>query len=795
MCKRLVAILCCIACAAACSRDKPEATPAATSEKASVVPAKPDTGADVNIAAADMGGAVEELTGNYGPGFTGRRLIDGLVDPTWKIGEEGKAIHFPQEAVISFYERRPALIEAIVFVLPADPAAAPKQIEVWTSQSADSDKGYAKATGATLEAKPGEQRVNFDPVEARYVKLRILSGAKNDALEIADVRLIEAVREGYQPLFEREPLATRWKGSPREAAQRGLDWIQQAAPVWAKTNNCFGCHIQAQALMGQAVAVEQNYRVNMGSVRALDTSMRETTSSGAWSPGAAANVFGAMGIAHAADILEIDDDQGMPGGQRGGKGVLLLSADNVMNDQAEDGSFPAESEWTKLEPPILQGRFMSTANSLVAIERAAAHTGEARYKTAAERAVLWVASNEAVTTQDHIFKIIALMHFGTPDHKRVAWSEVEKLVAQQQPGGGWKESSGMDGANAFATGQVLYAFKQAGVSVQSPEFRRGVDFLLQSQVNGPVPDNGTWQPVHTASQRPSTIAPTMWAVIGLAGAYGTEPLGALQVTRRQSARPLARNLEIVLDVSGSMNTKLEGATRWKTALAVLDDVVASLPDDLGVGLRVYGHRESSKSAKTCLDSEQLVPIAKLDRDRILKAAAQLKPRGETPLVFSVLKAVDDLKAAGGGSVILITDGEESCRGDAKAAAAQIAASDVNVALNIVGFTLTGKAVEAELGTFAKSTGGAYYSAQDGGELARAVKLATFSRLPYDILDATGKVVASGETSELSRELGPGKYRFRIDALGETVEDSLTISADQTTRLGLGVENGKFVIQR
>ncbi len=38
-----------------------------------------------NVAAADMGGAVEELTGNYGPGFTGRRLIDGLLDPTWKL--------------------------------------------------------------------------------------------------------------------------------------------------------------------------------------------------------------------------------------------------------------------------------------------------------------------------------------------------------------------------------------------------------------------------------------------------------------------------------------------------------------------------------------------------------------------------------------------------------------------------------------------------------------------------------------------------------------------------------------
>jgi hypothetical protein len=75
-----------------------------------------------------MGGAVEELTGNYGPGFTGRRLVDGLLDPTWKLdlSESGKSVTYPQEAVISFFEREPAVIEAVTVVLPADTASAPR---------------------------------------------------------------------------------------------------------------------------------------------------------------------------------------------------------------------------------------------------------------------------------------------------------------------------------------------------------------------------------------------------------------------------------------------------------------------------------------------------------------------------------------------------------------------------------------------------------------------------------------------------------------------------------------------
>ena len=74
-------------------------------------------------------------------------------------------------------------------------------------------------------------------------------------------------------------------------------------------------------------------------------------------------------------------------------------------------------------------------------------------------------------------------------------------------------------------------------------------------------------------------------------------------------------------------------------------------------------------------------------------------------------------------------------------------------------------------------------------------LAAAQRLPYDILDNSGKVVASGETSGLSRELLPGNYRIRIDALGQRLEDSVTIVADQTTKIGLGVEGDRFVIRQ
>ena len=776
---------------AACSKDPADPAPAAGSAAVVAPEATLPPPKLVNLALADMGGAVEELTGNYGPGFTGRRLVDGLLAPTWKQEQPSQPVEpfFPQEAVISFFEREAAKVEALDIILPDDPSAGPKDVEIWTSMT-NPYENFSRVAVETLDMKSGVQTVEFDAVEAKYVKLKVLSGHSPGAVEIAELRVLESDRRGNTPLFTRAPRAHLWKGSPREGAQRGLDWLQQAGVDWTKGHGCFGCHVQAQVLMGQAVAFKHGYRVNLRAMRAIyDHTRGQSSWGGWWNPPHSATAFGAMGVAHAMQVLDDIDDKKYPYVDNGLTGE---SANRLLEAQREDGSQPVD----EVAPPIVQGNFMTTGNALVALKWTAAQNQNPKYEAAAERSLAWIASHEPETTQDKIFKVISLMHYGTPDQKRIAWSVVETLAAEQQPDGGWKENAAAAGSNAIATGQVLYAFKQAGISIHGDMFRRGVDFLLGHQSRDPAAlENGSWVAMNTASERPTGFAHTMWAVIGLAGAYGAEPTGALQIVKQEGDKPPSRNLAIVLDVSGSMNAKLADATRWKTALAVLENVVKELPEDLNVGLRVYGHRHSSKSKETCKDTELVVPIEKLDRARLVKAAAKLKPRGETPLVYSILQAVNDLEKAGGGSVMLITDGEESCKGDAKAAATQIADSGVNVTLNIVGFTITGETVEAELGTLAGSTGGRYYSAQDGAQLARAMMLAALHRLPYDIFDSTGKLLVSGQTSELSRELPPGKYRIRIDALGQTLEEQLTIVPDQTTSMSLGVADDRFVLRR
>jgi Ca-activated chloride channel family protein len=231
------------------------------------------------------------------------------------------------------------------------------------------------------------------------------------------------------------------------------------------------------------------------------------------------------------------------------------------------------------------------------------------------------------------------------------------------------------------------------------------------------------------------------------------------------------------------------------ALDTLHQVLARLPDDFNVGLRIYGHRESSRSPRTCTDSELVVPIDKIDRQGILDRAKSFKPKGETPLVYSAMQAPADLKEVGGGTVILITDGEESCHGDPVKAAADLKASGLDIRLNIVGFALKDPKVQKDLSGFSQATGGLFYAADSGATLGDALMLAAVQSFPYTVYDSAGKTVVSGEAGRGSEELPPGDYKVVVKAGSrELVAPRVAVAVGQATTLTIAMKNGQLVLQ-
>ena len=146
-------------------------------------------------------------------------------------------------------------------------------------------------------------------------------------------------------------------------------------------------------------------------------------------------------------------------------------------------------------------------------------------------------------------------------------------------------------------------------------------------------------------------------------------------------------------------------------------------------------------------------------------------------------------------MILITDGEESCKGDPVKAAADLKASGLDIRLSIVGFALTNPKTQADLAGFAQGTGGSFYSAQSGQALADALLVAAIGKFPYAVFDAAGKQVAAGEIGYPAEQLPPGDYKVVVKAgAREFVAPRVKITLGKETTVSLGMKNGQLVLE-
>ncbi len=174
---------------------------------------------------------------------------------------------------------------------------------------------------------------------------------------------------------------------------------------------------------------------------------------------------------------------------------------------------------------------------------------------------------------------------------------------------------------------------------------------------------------------------------------------------------------IVLDASGSMWGQIDGRAKLEIAREALGTVLAGTPAETEIGLMAYGHREKG----SCDDIELVVPPAPGTGQAITDAANAMKFLGKTPLTEAVRRAAGELKSTEAkATVILITDGIETCEADPCALGAELEASGVDFTAHVVGFGLTAEE-GATVACLAENTGGRYIEAKDAGALVEALK--------------------------------------------------------------------------
>ena len=188
------------------------------------------------------------------------------------------------------------------------------------------------------------------------------------------------------------------------------------------------------------------------------------------------------------------------------------------------------------------------------------------------------------------------------------------------------------------------------------------------------------------------------------------------------------NVELIFDSSGSMAAEVSpGVTRIDAAKQVLNDVVDAIPEAEGinVGFRVYGHEGSNQEAdreESCRSTELVVPIQGTDKENLRAAIESYQPVGWTPITLSLTEAGKDFQEPGENEVnaiVLVTDGLETCGGNACDAALALAEGNANVTTYVVGFGLT-QQEQSTLQCIADAGGGLNLNATNADELNDAL---------------------------------------------------------------------------
>ncbi|MFC3447123.1 VWA domain-containing protein [Falsochrobactrum ovis] len=199
------------------------------------------------------------------------------------------------------------------------------------------------------------------------------------------------------------------------------------------------------------------------------------------------------------------------------------------------------------------------------------------------------------------------------------------------------------------------------------------------------------------------------------------PLNAALIATIASLIPLssagaADDVVIVYDASGSMWGQIDGVTKIEIARDVMADLVHGWSEDTHLGLVAYGHR----SEGDCGDIETLIEPKRLDRDGFINTVNNIRPKGKTPISAAVQHAADLLSYRDNpATVVLISDGLETCQADPCALSEQLAQQGVKFTAHVVGFDLE-DAAHARLACIAENTGGVFVPAQNAAELKDAL---------------------------------------------------------------------------
>jgi len=229
----------------------------------------------------------------------------------------------------------------------------------------------------------------------------------------------------------------------------------------------------------------------------------------------------------------------------------------------------------------------------------------------------------------------------------------------------------------------------------------------------------------------------------------TSSLFAAALATTASAQDVTNTI-LVMDGSGSMWGQIDGVAKITIAQEVMEDLLGTLPEDQNLGLMAYGHRERGN----CTDIELLVEPGPNRRDAIAASVDEISPLGKTPMTDAIIAAAESLKyTEEKATVILISDGVETCNPDPCAAARLLEQTGIDFTAHVVGFDVASEAdALLQMQCIADETGGKFLSADNADQLLEALETVAAAPAPEpepELIEVTFTAVQGDDRIEIT----------------------------------------------
>jgi hypothetical protein len=260
-----------------------------------------------------------------------------------------------------------------------------------------------------------------------------------------------------------------------QSIQQSLNLLQYSSHEFMQNAKCFSCHGQCLSTVVFTMAKHKGFSI-------ADSSFEETR-------GRILDVLNGR----KTTLMENNEMQGANVGI--GYGLWALASSNtspsksttvvvkrLLDQQTREGFWVAGNG----RAPLEYYSFTTTALALNSIQYFAPAGMGIRVDAAVQRGRRWLTETAAVNNEEKVSQLLGL-----------AWTKADPeqlkklgtvLLSRQHVNGGWSQLDSLP-ADAYATGQCLYALHEAGILKPSDTaFIQGINFLLRTQAK-----DGSWR--------------------------------------------------------------------------------------------------------------------------------------------------------------------------------------------------------------------------------------------------------------------------------------------------------------